>query len=180
MNGAEWTGVREGAGPDIGRHDVVQACGHIKRLKPWLLPFLAIMVFGFVAYLWNGLSVRALIRFDRTGLEPGEPGFGLPIDYGETWRCCLGLIGWIVGLGSFGLALIMALAVYRWPWPLRVITAAAPSALVLIQIVHVSDLHPWVRPVCLQIAVAEIVLAVLAGLLSRRIARLFPRRVAPN
>lgn len=52
-----------------------------------------LVLVAFIAYFWNGLSPRVLICFDRTGLEPYEPGFGLPIAYTETWIRCVGPVG---------------------------------------------------------------------------------------
>jgi hypothetical protein len=150
------------------------------KLTTWPVRVFALLLAGVTASFWSGLSARALILFDRTGLEPGDPGFGLPIDHAGTLLRCLGPVGWIVGLGVFGLALAMALVVCRWPWPLRVIVAAAPTALVACLDACVWDLHPWVRPVCLRIAAAEIVLAVLAAVLCRRMTRLLPRWVVPK
>jgi hypothetical protein len=144
----------------------------LKRMIGWLLRIFVLMVAGIIAYFWSGLSILVLIRFDRTSLEPGEdPTFGLPIDYTATLLWCLGPAGWLVVLGVFGFAFIMALAVYRWPWVLRAIVAAAPPVLVLRQTIYVSDLNPWVRPVCLQIESAEVLLALLAAVLCRPIAR---------
>jgi hypothetical protein len=153
---------------------------HLKRLMVGLLRVFVVLLAGFVVYLWSGISLRVLIRFDRTGLDPGEPGSGLPIDYAVTFLYCLGPIGWVVGLGVFTLALVMVLVVHRWPWPLRVIVAVAPLALLVRQMIYVSDLHPWVRPVCLQIVAGEMVLAVLAAVLCRRMARRLPRWVVPK
>jgi hypothetical protein len=150
------------------------------KLTTRLLWPAVLVLLELLAYFWSGLSVRALVCFDRTGLEPGEPGFGLPIDYTGTLFRCLGPIGWIVGLGVLGVAFAMALVVYRLPWPLRVILAIAAPAMLGGQIIFVSDLHPWVRPVCLQIATAEMVLAVLAAVFCRQIARFLPRWVVPK
>ena len=76
----------------------------LRWVTGWLLRMLALLLTGMMAYLWNGLSPRALLCFDRTGLDPGEVGFGLPVAYGETWVRCLGPVGWIAGLGTFALA----------------------------------------------------------------------------
>lgn len=83
---------------------------------------------GGVTYLWVGLSTRALIRFDRTGLEPGEPGSGLPVDHTATPWFCISPVGGIAALGGCALALLIAIVLRRWPSPVRTPVAAAPAA----------------------------------------------------
>jgi hypothetical protein len=160
-----------------GRTGPMRNDQHLKRLTTWLLRVLLLLLAGVAAYLWSGFSPRVLICFDRTGLEPGEPGFGLPIDYTGTLLRCLGPIGWLAALGVFALAFTMASAVHGWRWPLRGIVAVAPVTLVAVQIVCVSDLHPWVRPVCLQIVAAQMALAVLVAVLCRPIAGLLLKHI---
>lgn len=151
-----------------------------RRLTIRLLQVFALLLAGVVSYFWIALSGRVLIRFDRTGLELGEPGFRLPIAYTETLLRCLGPVGWIVGLGIFGLAFIMVLTVYRWPWPLQAILAAAPIVLVMYQITSQWDIRPCVQPVLLQIVAAEMALAVLAAVLCRPIVKRLLQWVAPK
>lgn len=136
---------------------------------------LVVLLTGFVAYLWSGLTLRVLICFDRTGLEPGEPDMGLPVDYGATWRSCLGPAGWIVGLGVFGLALAMALMVERWHWLARVVVAIAPTAAIVCLLHWSLDVHPWIRSLGLQIILGQMAVAAAAGLSCRRLARLIHR-----
>ncbi len=130
---------------------------------------LALLSLGYVACVWSVLAVRALIRFDLTGLENGyrQSVSPIPIDYRLTLLNCLGPVGWIAALGAFGLAFTMALTITRWRWALRVIVAVAPVALVMYLTACIWDIHPWVRVVCLRIEAAEALLAALAAVLCR-------------
>jgi hypothetical protein len=143
------------------------------RPAKWLPRFSVLLLAGFVAYCWayfsNALFMRT-VHFARTRLGPGEAGARLPIDYEATVLAYLGPLGWIVALGVFGVALIMALTVYRWPWPLRVIVVVAPIAPLLRQ-ACVADLRPEIRPIWLSITVVELLLAALVAALCRPIAR---------
>ncbi len=152
------------------------------RLAKWLLRLFVLLLAGFVAYHWayfsNALFMRT-VHFDRTRLGPGEAGFRLPIDYVTTVLTYLGPLGWIVALGVLGLALIMALTVYRWPWPLRVMVVSAPIAPLLRQ-ACIADLRPEIRPIWLSITVVELLMAALVVVLCRPIARRLLPWVVPK
>jgi hypothetical protein len=140
------------------------------RLAKWLLRLFLLLLAGYVAYYWVALSLRALVRFDGQGLSPHTVALGRPIDYTPTMLACLGPLGWMAGLGVLGLALIMALTVYRWPWPLRVMVVSAPMALFLCRFCAGNPL-PWVRASVLSIAVVGLLTAASVAVLCRPIAR---------
>jgi len=150
--------------------------GIARRAVQWLCRIVLLPLLGFAAYVWTAASLY-MVRFDYTGLDRGAGSWPQPppIDYGATLFCCLGPPGWIVGLGVFGFALAMALTVYRFRWPVRVIVAATPGVLIIYQVAHIRDLYPWVRQAFLRILPAETLLAVLAALLCRPIWRLLVR-----
>lgn len=144
------------------------------RLTRLLLSICAILLVNIVSYFWAAFSFRLLIRFDLTGIDPGTELPTVPIDYTTTTFCCLSL-GWIVALGIFVFAFTVALIVYRRPWPLKMLLAATPTALVAYQCAFTWDLHPWVRPVCMVLSITQLLLAVLAAVLCRLLAvRLLP------
>ncbi len=130
-----------------------------------LLRAVALLPVGFGAYLWSGLSVTALMRF---GQADGPSGLlPVPFDYRATLVTCIGPVGWIAGLGVFGFGLVMAGLVYRCRWPVRVLVAAAPLAVLMYLIACTGDIYPWVRAVALRIAAAQGLLAVLAAVVCR-------------
>ncbi len=139
----------------------------VRWVATWLLRSVAIVLILSALYVVSAVSPRVLIRFMPDDGSP--PHHGPSFDPDATLGWCLGA-GWIIALIVFSLALIAALILRRWPWPLRMLVVLSPMLLVLCAWLQ-GDLHAWLRPWAGTILAIETLLAALAAVLCRTLAR---------
>jgi hypothetical protein len=143
-----------------------------RRLMFSLLRMIIFLLTGFALYVWCAVSCKGLIRRDTI---EAAVSMGGPINHFETLFCCFSPIGWFLALGVLGLASVMTLIIYRWPWPLRIIIAAMVPSWLMYYTANADLTDPWARTVLMWITGIQILLAVLAAIFCRSAARRFLR-----
>jgi mannose/fructose/N-acetylgalactosamine-specific phosphotransferase system component IIC len=144
-----------------------------KQLMFCSLRLVTFLVAGFVLFVWCIVSCRGLIRHDT--IEPAV-SMGGPVNHTLTLFCCLSPIGWFLALGVFSLAFVMALIIYRWPWLLRIVITAAIPAWMVYHTAY-ANIDIWVWKVLIGVTSIQVLLAVLAAIFCRSIAKWLLRDV---